>query len=230
MKKRILSMLGIFLVLALIQSCGSSPEKDLLSRYFHALSMNDVSTLSTMAINPVTIDVKNWEITEVTEEEVIPAKLPELDKKEKELKKKVEDSVSKTLDSRDKLDEAKFELDNARTRAAKREAQKKVDELQKKYDKIYENHKELQKKYNEAKAKASREEEISSFSIGAGEIPTIRDLTGDIHKKQVTIQVTNKEGEVQNYKFFLRRYILQNEATNKDYRGRWIIVKIKKVE
>lgn len=219
-------MIGVFLALVLVQNCASNPEEDLLSRYFHALSMNDVSTLSTMAINPVNIDAKKWKIVEVSEEEVTPAKLPELDEKEKELKKKVENSVTKTLNARDRLDEAKFELDNARTRAAKRAAQRKVDELQEKYDEIYEKHKELQKKYNEAKAKASREEEITSFSIGAGDLPTIRDLTGNVHKKQVTVQITNEEGEVKDYMFYLRRYILENEATNTDYRGRWIIVKI----
>lgn len=229
MYRKVFSMLGIFLLMAMLQTCAPKPEEDLLKRYFHALSMNDVSTLSTMAINPISIDAKRWKIAEVSEEEMLPAQLPKLDEKEKELKKKLEDSVTKTLNARDELDGAKFKLENARTTAAKRQAQEKVDELQKKYDELYENHKGLQKKYNEVKAEAAREEEITSFSIGAGDLPTIRDLTGNIHKKQVTVNVTTPEGKTENYKFYLRRYILKDEALNRDYRGRWIIVKIERL-
>jgi hypothetical protein len=225
MRRKIPVILGVVLLIFLVQSCQQNPEEGLLKRYFHAVSLNDLTTMSTMALEPVAIDVKSWQILNVGEEQIEPAKLPELNKKELELKKKLEDHVGVTLDARDALDEAEFELENARTRAARRAARSKVDELQAKYDEIYEEHKELQKQYNEAKAEAAREEEITLFSLGAGELPNVRDLTGDMHVKEVDVKIVSKEGEEKTYRFYLRRYNLRDEAMGLDRRGRWIIVK-----
>lgn len=225
MRRKILIILGIAFLVFIVQTCQQKPEEGLLKRYFHALSLNDLTTMSTMALEPVSLDVKDWDIVSVSEEIIEPASLPDLNKKELELKKKLEDHVGVTLDARDALDEAKFELDNARTRAAKRAAQKKADELQAKYDEIYTEHKELQRQYNEAKAASAREEEITLFSLGAGELPNVRDFTGDVHSKEVDVKIVGKEGEGRTYRFYLRRYNLRDEAMGLNRRGRWIIVK-----
>jgi len=224
MKRKIPLIIGIALLVFIVQNCQQKPEKGLLKRYFHALSLNDMTTLSTMALEPVSLDVANWEIVSVGEEQIIPAALPLLNKNELDLKKKVEGSVGITIDARDELDDAKFELENARTRAAKRAAQKKVDELEAKYDEIYANHKQLQKDYNEAKAASAREEEITSFSLGARELPNIRNLTGDVHSEEVDVKIVNKEAEEKTYRFYLKRYNLRDEAMNLNRKGRWIIV------
>lgn len=224
MKRKIPLIMGIALLSFIVQSCQQKPEEGLLKRYFHALSLNDLTTLSTMALEPVSLDVEDWEIVNVSEELINPAGLPLLNKNELDLKKKVEESVGITIDARDELDDAKFELENARTRAAKSAVQKKVDEFQAKYDGIYENHKQLQKDYNEAKAASSREEEITSFSLGAGELPNTRDFTGEVHSKEVDVKIVNKEGEAKTYRFYLRIYNLRDEALNIQRRGRWIIV------
>lgn len=224
MKRKIPLIIGIALLVFVVQNCQQKPEQSLLKRYFHALTLQDLTTMSTMALEPVDIDVKSWDIVNVSEDQIIAAALPLLNKSELDLKKKVEESVGITIDARDELDDAKFELENARTRAARRAAQKKIDELQVKYDEIYANHKQLQKDYNEAKAAAAREEEITSFSLGAGELPNIRELTGDDHSKEVDVKIVNKEGEEKTYRFYLRRYNLRDETMNIDRRGRWIIV------
>lgn len=225
MKRKILSIIGIMLLAFILQTCQQKPEKGLLKRYFHALTLNDMATMSNMALEPVALDLQSWEIVSVSEEKIEPTLLPELNKKELELKKKVEESVGITIDARDELDDAKYELDNARTRAAKRAAQKKIDELQAKYDEIYENHKQLQKDYNDAKAVSAREEEIASFSLGAGELPNIRDFTGEVHSKSVDVKIVHKSGEEKTYRFYLRSYNLKDESLNISRRGRWVIIK-----
>ncbi|MFQ5721409.1 MAG: hypothetical protein ACE5GI_02830 [Candidatus Aminicenantales bacterium] len=229
MKKKIFLTLGILFLAFTLQMCSQKPEQGLLKRYFHALSLNDLTTLSTMALEPAELNVKSWRIINLSEEKIEPAALPDLNKKELELKKKVEDSVGITLDARDELDNAKFELENARTRSAKRAAKKKVDELQAKYDEIYNNHKQLQKKYNEAKAAAAKEEEITLFSLGAGELPNVRDFKGNVHSKEVDVKVVEPSGTEKNFRFYLRKYDLQDEAANIHRRGRWIIVKIEPI-
>jgi len=225
MKRKVSIFIGLILLVFIMQTCQQKPEEGLLKKYFHALSMNDLTTMSTMALEPIALEVASWEITNVSEEKIEAAILPDLNKEELELKKKVEESVGITIDARDELDDVKYELDNARTRAAKRAAQKKVDELQVKYDEIYENHKQFQKDYNEAKTASAREEEITTFSLGAGELPNTRELTGDVHSKSVDVKIVNKSGEENTYRFYLRRYNLKDESMNINRRGRWVIIK-----
>ncbi len=224
MKKKSLSAIGVILLLFALQSCTSHPEEGLLKRYFSAINLNDVTTMSTMALEPISMDVESWKIVSVSEEKIEPASLPEMNKLELELKKKVEESVGITLDAKDGLLDAEYERDQARTRAARRAAQNKIKELQATYDEIYATHQRLQTDYNEAKAATAREEQIASFSLGAGDITNIRDLTGQVHSKEVDIKVVGKEA-TKNYRLYLKMYNLKDEVLNVNRRGQWKIIK-----
>jgi len=228
MNRKILSIMGVLLVAFTFYSCSSHPEQGLLERYFNALSLDDVTTLSTMALKPVDFKFKSWKIMSVSEELIKTAELFDMNTREQELKKKKDESVGVTLDAKAMLDDAVFERDNARTRAAKRAAQKKADEFQIVYDEQYEKHQALQKEYNLAQEAATREEDISSFSLGA-EYPNIRDFKGEVASKEVEVQVTGADGAVNNYKIYMRNYTLKDEANNLSHRGRWIIVKFEKI-
>lgn len=224
MDKKTLSLLAVILVLCFFFSCSSHPEETLLKRYFSALSLNDNTTLSKMALEPADISAESWEILNVSEDVVEAFKLADMNKDELDFKKQLEDHVGITLDARDEWDNAVYEEERARTRAAKRAAKAKADELKVKYDEVLAEHKDLQKNYNEAKAAAAKEEDIATFSLGTGELPTIRDFTGEVFKKEVDVK-TEGEAGVTNYRIYLRRYILQDEATGIHHRGRWIILK-----
>ena len=216
--------MGVVLILVALNSCSSKPEDGLLKRYFHAVSLSDANTMSTMALMPIKLDVESWDITNVSEEEINPTSLPELNKKEMELKKAVEESVGITYEAGVVLDDAKFEYENARSAAAKRRAKSKVDELEESYRVQRDKHNAVQKDYNEAKTAAAKEEEIALFSLGAGDLPTVRDFTGDVHKKTVDIKIVTKTDETKNYRLDIRRYNLRDEGMGLDRRGRWIIV------
>jgi len=225
MRKKSLMIIGAVLVLVAFQSCSSKPEEGLLKRYFNAVRMNDNSTMASMALEPLTMDVSGFNVVSVASEKIEPAVLPEMSKQEASLKKKLEEHVGPTIDAKDAVDVAKDELDTARTKAAKQAAQKKVDEMQAKYDQEFGLHKELQKGYNDAKAAAAKEEEITAFSLGAKDLVSIRDLTGDVHSKEVDIKIKTRDAGDKNYKLFMRRYLLKEEATNLKHNGRWVIVK-----
>ena len=224
MKRKSLCAIGVILLLFVLQSCTSNPEEGLLKRYFSAITLNDVTTMSTMAVEPISMDVESWEIISVSEEKIEPASLPEMNRLELELKKKVEESVGITLDAKDELLDAEYERDQARTRAARRAAQNKIKGLQATYDEIYAVHQQLQTDYNEAKAATAREEQIASFSLGAGDITNIRDLTGEVHSKEVDIKVVGKEA-TKNYRLYLRMFNLKDEILNVNRRGQWKIIK-----
>jgi hypothetical protein len=196
-----------------------------LGTYFHAVSLKDTATMSSMAVEPVAIDAQTWQITSVGEEKIDQVSLAEMSKKELELKKKLEDHVGPVMDAEDALYTAQEELKAARTAGARSAAKKKVDEMQVKFDQERELHRELQRGYNEAKAAAQREKDVALFSLGRREIPNIMDLVGTIHNKEVGVSVTGKDGQQKTYRFYLRRYELRDEAANLTHRGRWIIVR-----
>lgn len=230
MRRKIFSIIGVVLLILAVQGCSSHPEKNLLKRYFHAISLNDAQTMATMSLQPLRIEADSWEIIQVSEELVNEASLPELNKVELDFKKQKDESIGFTLDASDELDDAKFKFENARTRNARRAAQKKIDELQIKYDEIYEKHKNIQKQYNETKAAAQQEEDISLFSLGAGELPNVRNFLGDMTAKEVDIECVLKDGTEKNYRVFMRRYVLKDENAGITRRGRWIITKFEVIK
>jgi hypothetical protein len=225
MRKKGLIVLGMFLILASLQSCKSHPEQSILQRYFNAISLNDVTTMATMAVDPIKIDFANWKIVSVSEEKIVPAALPDLNAKELDLKKKVEQHVGPTLDAKEASDAAKDEYTGARSAAAKAAAKAKMEAAQKKYDEEYKLHLDLQREYNETKAAASKEEEITTFSLGAGQLPNIRELKGDVHSKVVEVDVTLKDGQTKKYQITMMLYNLKDETAGLARRGRWIITK-----
>ena len=220
--------MGIILLLSVLSSCSSPPEEGLLKRYFSALNMNDRMTLSTMAIDPVSIDAQSWEIFNEPVEVIEEFKLAEMDASERELQKKLTDHVGPVQELDDELWAAKEDLKAARTGAARRAAQNRVDEAQVKFDEERAIHGQMQKDVNDAQATAREEEEIAEFSLGAGNLPNIRMLTGEVFSKEVDIRA---EGQTvtKEYRFFLRRYVLEDETLNLTHRGRWIITKIENI-
>jgi hypothetical protein len=220
----ILGFIALLLVFGTVQSCKSNPEQQLLTTYFHAVSLKDTMTMSTMALAPMSIDVESWKIIAVSPLETTAFALADLNQKELELKKKLEDHVGPVMDAEDALYGAQEELKAARTGGAKATAKKRVDEAQAKFDQEREIHRQLQKDYNDAKAAASREEEIAIFSLGAGQLANIRDLTGSVLSKDVDVNVIAKDKTTKDYKFHLKKYELRDEAANLTRRGRWIIV------
>jgi hypothetical protein len=229
MRRKSLIVLASVLVLFSLQSCKSKPEEGLLKNYFHSVTLNDVMTMSTMALEPLSIEAASWKITKVSEEKIEPATLPDLNKAELEAKKTEEGQRASVLDAKDALDAAKDDFDSARTAAAKAAAKKKMDDAQIKFDDAYKANAELKKAYNAAKAAAAREEEITSFSLAAGTLANIRDLKGNVHSKEVEVEVKAKDGSAKNYRFLLRQYDLKDEALNLAHRGSWKIIKMEQI-
>jgi len=229
MRQKALIIVGLLLAFAVVQSCSSNPEKGLLTRYFNAVALNDNATMSTMALEPLHLEVTSWEIVSVSPEKIDPARLPGLNKAELDLKKAVDAQVGPTMEAGDDLQNAKDEKDMARTAAAKAAAQKKIDEFQAKYDAENKKIQDLKKSYNEAKAAAMTEEETTKLSLGVRELAAIRDLTGDVHSKSVEIKVKDKSGAFKNYRLAMKLFMLKDESTSMRLNGHWIVTKFEPV-
>jgi type IV secretory pathway VirB10-like protein len=225
MRKRTLIVIGVFLAFFVAQGCTSAPEKTLLKKYFNAVMMNDNDTMSSMALEPFQPELGSWSIVSIGTEKAESATLPELNRAEIEAKKLQDAQIGPTIDADTALKDAQYEMDTSRTAAGKAAAKRKVDELQKAYDIENAKMQDLKKAYNAAKAAAAAEEEMTMFSLGARELPVVRDLTGEVRSKEVEVAITNRAGVTKNYKLFMRQYELRDEANNIRHPGRWVIIK-----
>jgi len=225
MRKKTLIVLGVFLAFFVIQGCTSAPEKTLLKKYFNAVTMNDNDTMSSMALEPFQPELGSWKIVSIGEEKIAPASLPQLNAAEIEAKKAQDAQIGPTIDADTAVKDAQFEMDTTRSASAKAALKRQVDELQAKYDAENAKMQELKRVYNAAKAASATEEEMTMFSLGARELPVVRELVGDVHSKTVEISVTNRAGETKNYRLEMRQYLLRDEANKIPHRGRWVIIR-----
>jgi len=225
MRKKTLIVIGLLVALFVIQGCMSKPEKGLLKKYFNAVTLNDNDTMSSMALEPFQPELSSWSIVSIGQEKIEPATLPALNKTEIEAKKAQDAQIGPTIDADTLLKDAQYEKDTSRSSAGKAAAQRKIDELQANYDIENAKMQELKRAYNVAKAAAAAEEEMTMFSLGARELPTVRELTGDVHSKDVEVVIRTMSGTTRNYKLLLKQYLLRDEVNNIPHRGRWVIIK-----
>jgi hypothetical protein len=225
MRKTTLCVIGLLVAFLAIQGCTSKPEKSLLSRYFNAVTLNDNDTMSSMALDPFQPEMTAWKIVSIGVEKIEPAKLPDLNKAEIEAKKAQDAQIGPTIDADTLLKDAQYEKDTSRSAAGKAAAQRKIDELQVKYDAENAKMQAFKKDYNAAKAAAAAEEEMTMFSLGERELAIVRELTGNLHSKEVEVAITTKAGGTKNYRLYMRQYLLKNEANGAPYRGQWKIIK-----
>jgi len=224
MRKKTLIVIGVFLAFLVIQGCTSSPEKNLLKRYFNAVVMNDNDTMSSMALEPLQPELGSWSITSIGPEKVEPFNLAELNQAEIAAKKAQDAQIGPTIDADTALKDAQYEKDTSRSAAGKAAAQRKIDELQKAYDIENGKMQEFKKAYNAAKAAASSQEAMAMFSLGVREMPAIRELAGQIRAKDVVVAITNKAGVKKSYRLDMRQYDLKDPGGRR-IPSRWVIIK-----
>jgi hypothetical protein len=187
--------------------------------------MNDNDTMSSMALDPLQPEMTSWKIVSIGEEKIEPASLPALNAAEIEAKKAQDAQIGPTIDADTALKDAQYEKDLARSAAGKAAAQRNIDKFQAAYDIENGKMQEFKRVYNAAKAAAAAEEEMTMFSLGERELPVVRQLTGNVHSKDVVVAITTKSGATKNYKLPMRQYLLKDEANNLNHRGRWVIIK-----
>ena len=167
----------------------------------------------------------SWKIVSISPEAITPASLSELNKIEVEAKKPRAAQTAPTIDADGLLKDAQDEKDLARSAAGKAAAQRKIDDLQAKYDIEYGKMQEFKMAYTAAKAAAAAEEEMTMFSLGVRELATVRELTGNVHSKDVEVAIETKAGGTKNYRLNMKQYLLRDEANGINHRGRWVIIK-----
>ena len=226
MRNKALIVIGLLVAFLVIPGCSPNPEKGLLARYFNAVTLNDNDTMSSIALEPFQPDMTAWRLVSISAEKIEPAKLPDLNKAEIEVKKAHDAQIGPTIDADTLLKDAQYEKDTSRSAAGKAAAQRKIDELQAKYDAENAKMQALKKDYNVAKAAAAAEEEMTMFSLDPRlQLPTVRELTGNVHSKDVEVTITTKASGMKNYNLTSKQTLPKTENNTSPPRGRWVILK-----
>jgi leucyl-tRNA synthetase len=71
---------------------------------------------------------------------------------------------------------------------------------------------------------AAAEEQITLFSLGIRELAGVRDLTGNVHSKDVMVKIKTKQGATKDYRLLMRMYQVQTAGAQK-LPSRWVIIK-----
>ena len=211
----------VALLLAAAAVACSGPEKKVVDNYFNAVRAKDNQTLSSFAAVEFTDPVQSWKVQATRDEAPAPATLPQLATHMKDLEAQAA-SAKKGWDG--------YKLQHYGDLT-------KVDELRKKgsavpaalqataaeWDKYNEKTRELKKQIAAAKVELDREKRSARLSMGA--LDDLEALQGEVHTKQVDVEVTSN-GQPKQYVMTLKKYELKRDQGPRPM-SRWVVQDLK---
>jgi len=239
--KKILIIVSIIVLLIFSTACKEK-EQTIVEKYFKAMKIKDITTLSSMAVHPVSMEFKSFKVItplgEKKEQELTYPKLNlELVKLEQKLNKKKEIAVNKKYtfdDAKDYLEDKEFAKEKAEAGKLPKEY---LDDLQSYYDKA---DKELKKasreykstKYRVRKQKTKIEIEKRLMELSTGIKKDIGKYKGKATTRVVKVEVVLTDGTKKTYAFTLRKYLVYKDNGKKEEevkykKSRFIILDIK---
>jgi len=223
--KKIILLLALLGVIVLMTSCQKAEEVT-VSKYFHAMAVNDRDTMATMAYEPRDVEYKAFEVLSIDEPVTKPLELQALIKKLAELERKRREQVNKVMNMTDERDDLEYEVEETRRRSRRAELKKKIEELNVQIEEDTEKVKSLQLDINQAKKEIDREKALITLSTGFRD--NLEMFSGDTTTNKVTVKVTLENGEVKDYVFLLRMDTLK--VKDREQTGRLIVVKFMTTE
>jgi len=212
MKKYLLMCLLVFSLL-LVFSC-SSPEKSLLSKYFHAVQMKDNTTLSNMAVEPVTFVFTDWKVKEIKESKITDTEYSNVVAKIEEIKQKQDVLKPDIIDVDSEYEEMKEKRGYTRQKA----------ELKKQRDELYDKYRALQEEKEQYEEKLTTIKNVMKKSLGQDVI--FENVTKK-ERKDVIITVKSPTGS-RDYRVELVRYY--REINGQERAGYWKILRFVNLE
>ncbi len=243
--KKFLVIISV-IVLLLISSACKEKEQTMVEKYFDVMKKKDNSTLSSMAVSPVLMEFKSFEVQtplEDAKEEKIT--YPSLDLELIKLEQKLTEKQKAAKEKNDIFEDAKYYLEDKE--AAKEDAEsgrlpkEYLDDLDGYYQKA---DKELKKakreykstKYRVRKKKAQIEYEKKLMTLSTGVKKDIEKYKGVSSTRVVKVDVVLLDGTQKTYSFTLRKYNLYKDDGKKKegdeikyQKSRFVILEIKAV-
>jgi hypothetical protein len=224
--KKIL-VLAVLMMLIMITTSCQKPEEITLSKYFQAMKAKDRDTMAAMAVEPMALEFKSWELVSseapVTEDLILQQLIAGLAK----IKAKKDNQISFVKDKKDALDLLKTKLGETRGGRQKAELQKQIDAGEQEVLVETQNYKQAQVDYTQMKNQVEIEKKMITMSTSIEQNQEL--MTGKAVTVKAVVKITTAGGD-KDYVFLLRKYDLINPLTNKVSPNRFIILKIQPKE
>ena len=241
--KKVLIIVSV-IVLLLISSACKEKEQTIIEKYFKAMKIKDNTTLSSMAVSPVSVEYKSFAVkTPLGEKQEIDMTFPKLNVELVKLEQKLTEKQENARNKKDRFDDAKYYLEDKE--AAKEDAEsgrlpkEYLNDLQSYYDKA---DKELKKasreykstKYRVRKQKIKIENEKRLMTLSTGITKEIANYKGKATTRNVDVEVILLDGTKKNYSFKLRKYLVYKDEGKKEEeikykKSRFVILEIKAI-
>jgi len=222
MKKSIF-LVALFGLIFVISSCGKAPGIT-VSKYFDAMKIKDKDTMAAMAVDPKALETTAYEIVSISEPEIVPLELADLNKKMDELKVQKQKQVDIALEKNDAVEDLKYEIEETSRRAEKIELEKKLEEAKAVLETESQKVKKIQLHINRMQNDIDLEKNLIRMSTGRDE--NLQMYTGETHKYKVVVKATLTSGETKEYIFLLRKSTLTLPDVDRPVDGRLVITKI----
>jgi hypothetical protein len=201
-------------------ACGGGAESAVVRQYFHALSANDTTTLTSFAAVAFDKQVDDFKIVSVSEATRSPVTLPDLVAKQRQLEaelaanKKEAQAWGNDLEIYPKLD---------RVRSLQQEDKsipRSLQPIAEKWEEFNAKDRELKAKVAEAKDAVATERRHTQLSVG--QVEGLESLPGEVVTKTVDLQLTI-DGQVQPYVMTLKKYELDDQEGARRMVSRWVV-------
>jgi len=224
--KKLLVLVALLFLIIVTTSC-QKPEEITLSKYFQAMKAKDRDTMAAMAVEPVALEFKSWELVSsevpVSEDIMLPKMIQELT----DVKKKKDDQILMVKDKKDALDQLKTKLGETRGGRQKADLQKQITDMEKEVEAETANYKRDQMNFTQMKNQVENEKKMVTLSTNIEQNQEL--FAGKTVTSKSLVKITTASGD-KEYVFLLRKFELVNPVTNKVFSNRYIILKIQPKE
>ena len=224
--KKLLVLVALLFLIIVTTSC-QKPEEITLSKYFQAMKAKDRDTMAAMAVEPVALEFKSWELVSsevpVSEDIMLPKMIQELT----DVKKKKDDQILMVKDKKDALDQLKTKLGETRGGRQKADLQKQITDMEKEVEAETANYKRDQMNFTQMKNQVENEKKMVTLSTNIEQNQEL--FAGKTVTSKSLVKITTASGD-KEYVFLLRKFELVNPVTNKMFSNRYIILKIQPKE
>ncbi len=224
--KKLLVLVALLSLIIVTTSC-QKPEEITLSKYFQAMKAKDRDTMASMAVEPVSLEFKSWELVSSEAPVNADVMLPKMIQELADVKKQKDDQILMVKDKKDALDQLKTKLAETRGSRQKADLQKQITEMEKEVETETANYKRDQMNFTQMKNQVENEKKMVTLSTNIEQNQEL--FAGKSVTTKSIVKITTAGGD-KEYVFLLRKFELVNPVTNKVFSNRYIILKIQTKE
>jgi len=204
--KKALSLIAVCALIMVLTYCGS-PSEGLVAKYFQVMQMLDKDSMTSMALNPVEIEFKDYEIVSSTEPYESELLLPKYLQQLEQIQEQKKEIMQRANELEGEIIDMEYDIEDTRSTSRKRQLREEMEEKQEQLDAIkFEFTKVLQREY-EVEQLIEREETLVKKSTSLTE--NLADYTGVIKRSEVFVDVTLPTDKHNQYVFILSAYEVQ---------------------